>query len=116
MSSVNERFIKKVVIKEKIMRKKEFLKKSEARILIYLTTVQNYKKDGYDMSDKLNIDYIYTMKLLREMYQKGWVKVHKYNDKCFFEVTDSAPMKEAKNILTDQQTRLNIKHDGAARE
>ncbi len=88
------------------MRKKEYIKKSEARILRYLMQVNNHLKDGRAISNKLKIDYIYVMKLLRAMYNKGWVKVHKFNEITFFEVTLSAPTEKTKEILTQAQTKI----------
>ena len=89
------------------MRKKEFMKKSEARIIIYLSKVANHVKHGGAMSDTLKIDYIYVMKLLRGMYEKGWVKVHQYQDQSYFEITADAPLAKAKEILTDTQSKIN---------
>lgn len=91
------------------MRNKEYLKKSEARIIAYLDNVNNYLKSGNRLSKTLGIDYIYVMKILREMYKKGWVKVHEYNKMSFFELTESAPTKEAMEILGDKQTKINQK-------
>ena len=88
------------------MRKKEFMKKSEARIIIYLSNVDNYAKSGSRISEKLKIDYIYIMKVLREMYQKGWVKVHEYNQTTYFEPTMKTPVKEAKKRLTNYQSTI----------
>ena len=76
--------------------------------MTYIATCDNHHKRGWDISRKLNMDYIYTMKLFREMYQKGWIQVHKYEGSAFFDLTDAAPIKKAKELLTDEQTRLNV--------
>lgn len=88
------------------MRKKEFIKKSEARIIIYLSNVGNDLKHGGAIADLLKIDYIYIMKLLRGMYEKGWIKSHVYQQRSYFEITEEAPIKEAKDKLTEAQLKL----------
>ena len=91
------------------MRKKEFMKKSEARIIIYLANVGNVSKSGGRMSETLKMDYIYAMRILSEMYQKEWLKVHEYNQTTYFELTDGAPREEAIKIKTDNQTKIYSK-------
>lgn len=91
-------------------KKKEYMKRSEARIIIYLNTVENKRKNGSWMCAKLEIDYIYIMKLLREMYKKGWVKVHQYQDTSYFEITEETPLKYAKELLSNKQTKINKKY------
>ena len=91
------------------MRKKEFMKKSEARIIIYLSNVGNASKSGGRMAETMKIDYIYIMKLLREMYQKGWIKMHDYNQTTYFELTDNAPKEEANKELSDEQSKIYSK-------
>ena len=81
------------------MRKIEYVKKSEARIMVYLSTAAKQFRNGGDMADILHIDYIYIMKLLREMYDKGWLKSHEYERTTYFELTESAPLQVAKEIL-----------------
>lgn len=88
------------------MRKKEFLKRSEARIIVFLNTVANSKKTGSWISDTLHIDYIYIMRLLRGMYQLGWIKSHRYQERDYFEITEAAPLKIAKKIITEEQDKL----------
>ena len=88
------------------MRKKEFMKKSEARILIYLSTAEKHLRQGGAASHRLKIDYIYVMKLLRGMYEKGWVSVHQYRETSYFEITNDSPMDKAKEILTDNQIKI----------
>ncbi len=91
------------------MRKKEFLKKSEARIIIYLNGCANFAKSGSRISETLKMDYIYLMKLLREMYNRGWLKSHQYQQRSYYEITEHAPVEKAKEILTDTQIKLNVK-------
>lgn len=91
------------------MRKKEFMKKSEARIIIYLNNVTNQYKTGRYISERLQIDYIYIMKLLRGMYDKGWSKVHQYQERSYFENTNDCPIKEAKDTLNNVQHKIYSK-------
>ena len=99
------------------MRKIEFVKKSEARILVYLSTAIKPLRHGGAIRDRLCIDYIYIMKLLTGMYNKGWLKTHQYEQKTYFEVTDAAPLETAKNILTDGQMKIKMEgNDNDRRE
>lgn len=87
-------------------RKLEFIKKSEARIIVYLVSADRYMRNGTRMADKLKIDYIYLMKLLKEMFEKGWVGTHKYNNIIYFTLTDKSPIKYAMDKLIDGQIKL----------
>ncbi len=81
-------------------RKVEFIKKSEARILVYIKTAEKPYRNGVDMSVKLEIDYSYIMRLLQKMWAKGWVDSHIYNSTNFFGLTLAAPMQAAKYRLS----------------
>ncbi len=87
----------------------EFMKRQEARIIVYLLNAQNWRKNGSLISAQLNIDYIYTMKLLRAMYDKGWIKTHIYNKRTFFSTTLKTPIKEAKKRLLVGKEQLKLK-------
>ena len=87
-------------------RKKEFIKKSEARILIYLSSVANFRKCGSYIAKKLKIDYIYVMKLMEKMWEKGWIRTHKYDQVTYFDLTKVSPMKEAQKRLATPQLKL----------
>lgn len=89
-------------------RTKEFIKKNEARILIYLNTVANHMKYGYKISKKLDIDYTYVMKLLEEMYNKGWVTCHRYNNTTYFDITKVSPLPYAIKRVAKAQLQLRI--------
>ncbi len=87
----------------------EFMKKSEARIIVYLLNADYWRKNGDLISAGLSIDYIYTMKLLKAMYDKGWVKTHIFNKRTFFNTTLSTPIKEAKKRLRTGKEQLQLK-------
>ena len=97
----------------KMSRTKEFIKRQEARILIYLVNAEHILKYGRYISWTLRIDYIYTMKLLSFMFTKGWVKTHKYEGRTFFNVTIKSPIKEAKerrNLLVHNNGIVNRRY------
>lgn len=90
-------------------RKIEFMKRSEARIIIYLINVAKPLKHGDAISMNLEIDYIYTMKILRGMYEKGWIKLHKYDGRTYFNTTLQTPIEKARERISEngKQTRLD---------
>ena len=61
-----------------MVRPKKLIKESEARILVYLNIVHNTRKNVTAISNKLAIDYSYTMKILQSMVYRGWLKKHQY--------------------------------------
>lgn len=87
-------------------RKVEFIKKSEARIIIYLINAKRPLRSGKWMSLTLKIDYIYIMKLLRSMYDRGWVSSHRYSGETYFGITLRTPIMEAKKKLSISQLLL----------
>ena len=80
-------------------RTKELIKRSEARIITYILNADKHRRRGDAISEKLNIDYIYVMKLLGQMYNKGWLKTHKYDGVIYFALTLRTPIEEAKKRL-----------------
>lgn len=81
-------------------RTKEIMRRSEARIIVFLLKVDRTKRKGGNISYKLGIDYIYTMKILDQMFQKGWVSVHMFEGTKYFNITLKTPINEAKDKLT----------------
>jgi len=101
-----------VVINQNMARKYEFIKKSEARILIYLKNCDNHLKCGKMMAEKLKIDYIYIMKLLNGMYEKGWLYTHQYNFTTYFWLSEKVPIEEAIKKVAEPQIKLmEVEHD-----
>lgn len=84
----------------------EFIKRQEARIIIFLCTAENHLKDLTSVSNKLKIDYSYLVKLLQGMYEKGWVMTHKYNNETYINITAQSPIKEANKRIIGEQTTL----------
>ena len=87
-------------------RKLEMMRKSEARILMYILNARRDIKNGGAIAFRLNIDYIYVMKILGQMYNKQWIKPHKYSGKTYFSLTILAPIQAAKEKLMQEQMKL----------
>ena len=84
-------------------RKIEFMRRSEARIIVLLINVIKKLRNGRNISWILHMDYIYTMKILGQMYNKGWLKTHKFDGRTYFNLTILTPIKEAKKKLSEGQ-------------
>lgn len=85
----------------------EFIKKHEARIIIFLQLAAKPLRHGRMICKKLNIDYAYVMKTLGGMYNKGWLITHKFEGVSYFKLSLQAPIIQAKDRLADQQLTLN---------
>lgn len=70
--------------------KKNIIKKSEARILIYLHQVIAHERYLMHMSGKLDIEYGYLNKMVKGLETKGWIKRMKseYSIKVFYSLTE----------------------------
>lgn len=90
------------------MNEKKKLKQSEARVLVYLSVVHNTRKHVTAIAHRLEIDYSYTMRILQAMVSKGWLKKHQYRRHMFYDLTDTAPVEEAKNIYTKLAEQLAL--------
>jgi predicted transcriptional regulator len=86
--------------------KKKLLKRSEARIMVYLESVDNTEKYVTAISNHLKIDYVYLLRILRQMLTKGWLKIHHFNNKTFYDLACKAPIDKAKQVLSDYQHTL----------
>ena len=75
------------------------LKKSEARILIYLNNVSPNLKFPRAISSKLEMDKAYLSSRLGDMIEKGWLIKDKYPLRTYYNITDKAPIEEAKELL-----------------
>ena len=84
----------------------ETLRKSEARIITYLITAVPPLRHGKEIAACLNIDYTYVMKICEQMFNKGWLTIHKYKQISYFNITIRAPMAEVKKKLVEPQTIL----------
>ena len=75
------------------------MKKSEARILIYLKQVETVDKYTTRIVTKLDMDYVYTLGVLKKMVEKKWVSKSRHFTKVFYQLTEDAPLQEASSLL-----------------
>lgn len=78
------------------MTEKKHIKESECKILIYLSVVSPDRKHVTAISNKLNIDYAYLMRILQAMVAKGWLWKQQSRRHMFYNLTPKAPLEEAK--------------------
>lgn len=79
---------------------KQLIKKSEARILIFLKNASSPIKYKTKMATSMNMDYGYLMRILNGLEAKEWVrKVKGRESKVFYELTRKAPLDKAKESL-----------------
>jgi DNA-binding MarR family transcriptional regulator len=92
------------------MAKKQEVKNSEARIIVYLSVVHNTRKHVTAICNKLNMDYSQLMRVLNSMVFKGWLNKHKYRRNMFYYLTEAAPLEKAKIVLNSEafQTDLEL--------
>jgi len=79
------------------MAKKREIKRSEARILIFLLNADTPFKYGRMIAHKLRIDYGYLNGILAGLRLKGWVGKTKVDNKVFYNVLEKAPKLEELN-------------------
>ena len=89
------------------MANKQEMKKSEARILLFLSQTDMTLHYLGKISVKLEIDYGYTIRILAEMVEKDWLRRDKglaNPQKTFYHLTKDglAMLQMAKTLLTIQ--------------
>lgn len=89
------------------MVKKE-IKESEARILVYLSIVDNTRKHVRAISHKLGIGYSYLLGVLQDMTAKGWLIKHPYRRHMFYDLTDKAPLESAVKLYNTVTLRQSL--------
>lgn len=77
------------------------MKKSEARILVFLSNVSNPDKFVTNISRKLGMDYAYLIRILGDMVAKGWLRKHHLEQKVFYDLYSTSPIETAKKILME---------------
>ena len=75
------------------------MKQSEARILIYLTQVSTNLRNPASVCRKLDVDYAYTLRIMRNMKMKGWLSSVYKNNRKYYEITKEAPISLAEKAL-----------------
>jgi len=81
------------------MANKQEVKKSEAKIMIYLNNVDREFKTATFMAHKLGVEYNFLLIRLRGMAMKGWVQRIKRMNKVFWNNTTIAPLQKAVKVL-----------------
>ena len=77
-----------------------FMKKSEARIILYINSVPIQKSYAALISIVLKSDYAYILRILSGMQRKGWLtKVSSPNVSFYYKITTESTIDEAKNLL-----------------
>lgn len=88
-------------------RPEEFIKRNEARIIIFLKNTSKPMRHGKMISKKLDIDYAYVMKLIEEMFDKGWIGMHRFEGVSYFKLSLRAPINQSMSKLNEAQQKLD---------
>lgn len=75
------------------------MKRSEARVLLYLDVVDKMYTFGRAISFKLNMDYGYLNRILSDMKMKGWIGCIPRSNKKFYHLLKKANLKTARKII-----------------
>lgn len=82
------------------------MKLSEARILIFLDSVPGNLRYCAKISSKLGTDLAYTNQVLQQMAEKRWIDFSKSQNKKMYSLRmNTAPLKEAKEIITEEKSK-----------
>jgi len=83
------------------MAKKQAVKLSEARILMFLKTAELKYRWTQHISNKLQMDYGYCRRILSGMIEKGWIRkeLNNYSSKVFYRLTKVAPITICKEVI-----------------
>jgi hypothetical protein len=90
------------------MPKKQEIKNSEARILIYLQAVHPTRRYVTAIANKLDVDYSYLMRVLQAMTAKGWLTKHQHRTMMFYTNTPAAPLEGARLRLMSDSTDSSL--------
>lgn len=85
------------------MAKKQDVKQSEARILIYLRNASPMFCFAKQIGMKLGIDYGYLIRILSEMKSKEWINSERRETKVFYFVTPKAPLEISKKVVSGEE-------------
>ena len=83
------------------------MKLSEARILIFLNTVDERYKFAKEISYKLNMDYGYVLRMLGLLKFKGQIIDFRRENKVFYSLTKLAQVEEAKKVHMTKKKKTN---------
>lgn len=71
------------------------MRSSEANILIRVEQMIPRHRHARYLAQIAQLDYNYVCRILGEMKAKGWLTGHKRGLKVFYNITESAPMRDA---------------------
>ena len=75
------------------------IKLSEARILVLMELIKFHNRFAQHMANKLDMDYQYTLHILKNMLVKGWIYSRQPAVKIYYTLTSEAPLKQAKDKI-----------------
>ena len=75
------------------------IKKSEARLLVFLEKVRVNLRYARAISSKLDIGYSFCCEILAKMVYKRWLRTEQFTTKKYYFLNKKAPIKEAKRCL-----------------
>ncbi len=85
-----------------LMAHKQKLKVSEARILVYLSSIDPRLRFVKAISNRLDMDYPYCLGILGRMHAKGWLKKEEGALKHYYHVISTeAPLKKAEEMMSE---------------
>ena len=84
------------------MEKVTHMRKSEAKILMFLSVAKSPLHYTTAIAAKLSMDYSYCLHILASMHLKGWIIKDQRNNKRYYFNTDKAPLDKAKEIMMNQ--------------
>jgi len=93
------------------MAKKQPIKTSEARIIIFLENTEPRFRFAKMISIKLNIDYGYLLRILSGMLNQEWITGERRESKIFYSTTREAPIVKAKELISKEQTTQQPKYE-----
>ena len=82
------------------MTTKQPIKLSEAKILVYLNQVHLRHKYIAKIASKLQMDYVYCLRILKQMNEKGWIRKEQSRTKSFYLNTNNSPIQKAKELIS----------------
>ena len=81
------------------MAKKQEIKVSEAKIIVFLNQVDTKYKYTIYIAEKLKMDYNYCIRIIYGMVNKGWIRREKVRRKIFNFNTKKSPIQRAREEL-----------------
>lgn len=88
------------------------MKKSEARILVYLANADKRFTYGREISIKLGMDYVYLSNILSQLKFKNWILPQHRGTRKYWSMTSSCPLHEAiEKLKPKHEVKTNERMD-----